>query len=460
MYSEEIENIESQKILVHAKEEKDLKNKENNYSVFLKICVILILMVEFLVDIKFLQSSTKKHNACLEGGSERYFERFFSIIPSFIRSNSNGFFETNRNGLMEIPSNRIYYKREESCFIQKIELNQMSSVAGNIDVSLLTDIAIIHSDANFKIHTYEQINKNESISSFVVKYISGYMSINTEDIKLKDSFKKKIEEISDEKEYTDIDKAVELDKLFKSYGFYIPQKIYVGGSFIIELSNVEINEKRGFSMNISGKTDITNVVKLNGTSKNSNDKIVNFLNNAQKSVIIGGDKKAENFQDWKSSIDMDNIEVISYDNIIEITNILDRQLKKKLKKPFELIEEKYNLRKKYYGIIADLKKKKSYSNKKVGKYYSEGICEKENELIYSIDIHIREKWDFKGFDFQKSYPDVIIGWEIESLETFNGECRIEESPLLKKEIKFNFVRQFYILGSKYDIKIFLMKYPD
>ena len=458
MNSKGYENISIEKKLINTGEKKDIKYNES-IAPFLKACLIIVLLVEFIVDIYYIKSSTQKYNHILDNPN---LERFYSVLPSFIRSNSNGFFETNRNGLKEIPINKINYKREESCFIQKIELNQMSNIAGNIDISLLADIAIFHSDVNFKTTINEHLEKTEKLSSFVVKYISGYMTINTEDIKLKDSFKNKIEQISNENEYSDENKAIELDKLFNSYGYYIPQKIYLGGSFIIELSDIEIDEKNGLSIDISGKIDITNVSKINGTSKSSYNNILNFLNKAQKTVIIGGNKNTEQFEDWKSSINMDNIEVVSYANIIEITNILDDRLKSKLKKPLDLIEKKYNLRKRYYEIIEELKNTKRKKDITVSKFFSEGICEIENQLIYSKNIPIREKWAFKDkdFNFQESYPHIIIGWEIKSLESFNGKCTLEESPILKKEIKFNFVRQFYIFGSKYDIVIYLMKYPD
>ena len=172
-----------------------IDNEDNKSTIdinnFLKILLIIILIIIFLLDINAIRYNRKK--------GEDNLLRFYKIIPSFIRSNRNGFFETNRNGLEQIPFNKINYKKEDSCFIQKVESIQMSNVAGNIDSSYLLDIAIIHSDANFKYQTDKLIKRETQYFSFVVKYINGYISINSEDIKFKDSFIKKIEEISNER---------------------------------------------------------------------------------------------------------------------------------------------------------------------------------------------------------------------------------------------------------------------
>ena len=79
---------------------------------FLKILLIIILIIIFLLDINAIRYNRKK--------GEDNLLRFYKIIPSFIRSNRNGFFETNRNGLEQIPVNKIVnYKKEDSCFYSK-----------------------------------------------------------------------------------------------------------------------------------------------------------------------------------------------------------------------------------------------------------------------------------------------------------------------------------------------------
>jgi hypothetical protein len=287
------------------------------------------------------------------------------------------------------------------------------------------------------------------------------MNINIEDIKLSNSFMKDIEYISNENHFSDEQKAIELDKLFKNCGYFIPQKIYLGGSFIIENQDINAIDKNN-SMYLSGKIDITDKFKFNKTNKNTYENIISILNKVQKTSIIGGNKNAENFESWKRSINEDNIEVIGYKNLIEITSIFSNQLKSNLKKPLELLEKKYNLRKKYYDIIADLKERIKIKKFGISSSLSEGICNIENELIYSKRINIKEKLDFfdNNFNLQYSFSDIIIGWKIDSFESLNKELNVVNSPILQKEINFYFIRSLDIFGTGYNIEIFFMKYPE
>ena len=147
---------------------------------------------------------------------------------------------------------------------------------------------------------------------------------------------------------------------------------------------------------------------------------------------------------------------------IKFTSIFSNQLKSNLKKPLELLEKKYNLRKKYYDIIADLKERIKIKKFGISSSLSEGICNIENELIYSKRININEKLDFldNNFNLQYSFSDIIIGWKIDSFESLNRELNVENSPILKKEINFYFIRSFDIFGTGYNIEIFFMKYPE
>ena len=98
-----------------------------------------------------------------------------------------------------------------------------------------------------------------------------------------------------------------------------------------------------------------------------NNILNNFYSNSEK-IIIGGDLKKDNFEDWKLSINEKNAEIINYDNIIKITDLLDEDIKIKLKIPLKIIDEKYEKRKNYYETVNKLKKKKKkWKNRKVMK---------------------------------------------------------------------------------------------
>lgn len=57
--------------------------------------------------------------------------------------------------------------------------------------------------------------------------------------------------------------------------------------------------------------------------------------------MLGGDTKKKKFNGWLKSIDNSNAEIISYDNIIKVTYLLDDDIKSKLSGPLKLIDEKY-----------------------------------------------------------------------------------------------------------------------
>ena len=187
-----------------------------------------------------------------------------------------------------------------------------------------------------------------------------------------------------------------------------------------------------------------------------------FLNSMDKTVIIGGNKYANNFEDWKSSLNEDNMDIIGYDNFLEITQLLDLDLKKRIEVPLYLIQKKYNLRKQYYNTIKKLKESLSLKKLEGDSSSSQGICnENYNELIYSKSIHINEQWKFfggSGNNYNQCFEDIIVGWKIERLEQFNGSWEIE-NPILKYEINLNFYRTCW-LGYSYDIRVYFMKEPE
>ena len=109
-----------------------------------------------------------------------------------------------------------------------------------------------------------------------------------------------------------------------------------------------INETLGINKEIDINTNYSNEIK----------NIFNEFYSNSKKTIIGGDYTKDNFDDWKLSINENNADIINYDNIIKITDLLDEDLKKKLKEPLRIIDEKYEKRKNYYETLNDLKQRK------------------------------------------------------------------------------------------------------
>ena len=111
---------------------------------------------------------------------------------------------------------------------------------------------------------------------------------------------------------------------------------------------------RSLGINIMNKT-----LDINANYGNEVNNILNEFYSNSKKNIIGGDLKKDNFEDWKLSINEKNAEIINYDNIIKITDLLDEDIKIKLKIPLKIIDEKYEKRKNYYETVNKLKQIKN-----------------------------------------------------------------------------------------------------
>jgi hypothetical protein len=311
---------------------------------------------------------------------------------------------------------------------------------------------------NFDAQINEITKKNRTFIYYIVKYIYGVISIKTEDIKLDKYFLNKINKIADEKESDDKTKAIEIDKLFESYGFYVPQKIYLGASYVTEIDKSQISESGLFD--IKGKAQLDD--DEGGEVNYNNKKIINFLNKNNKTNIIGGNKYAKKYEDWKYTIDEDNMEIIGYDNFIEVSQLLDYDLKKKIKIPLKIVEKKYKEREEYYKLIKNLKEV-AKTNKNGGGSSSQGICDKnQSQLIYSKKIDIDVSWNIgdSALYYDESFNDIIVGWKMNSLEKLNGKWTVNGNPILKHEISIQFERSAKIFGLGWDIEIFLMKNPE
>ena len=99
-------------------------------------------------------------------------ERFYGIIPSFVKPNSFGFFESNKNGLENIPKSKIDYIRKEYGYIQKIEQSQMGNIEENIENSIQADITIYHSKFNFRSKINEMFEKKRT---FLILLLNIFM---------------------------------------------------------------------------------------------------------------------------------------------------------------------------------------------------------------------------------------------------------------------------------------------
>ena len=346
--------------------------------------------------------------------------------------------------------------------------NQIAKMNGNMDASILFDAAIYHNEFNFKTEINEMISKSyESESySFVAKIKIGSISILSNMINLTESFKDKIKTISNEKSYTNEEKAKNLDNLINLHGYYIPLKINFGGLFMIDsqdIKNIEEDIKKlngSLGINIMNKT-----LDINANYGNEVNNILNEFYSNSKKNIIGGDLKKDNFEDWKLSINEKNAEIINYDNIIKITDLLDEDIKIKLKIPLKIIDEKYEKRKNYYETVNKLKQiKKSGKIKRSGNgNYELGFDNKYNNLIYSQTRIIKKDWGWNEWvviaNEDISTNDIIVGIKIIPEKNNDGKWEIKENPLLNYEMSIKISSDSF-RGISYKIIVYMMKLPE
>ena len=199
---------------------------------------------------------------------------------------------------------------------------------------------------------------------------------------------------------------------------------------------------------------------LNDTSDNSISykSFFNDLFSHESINIIGGDITKNTLDEWKDSLNDKNSQIVGYENLIPITDllndILDYDTSKQLSIPFNLINEKYELRRKYLDY---LKQAKNYDgNNQISRDfdYKDGICE-QNALIYSERFKHTDKYK----KFQKNYDDIIVGLEI--IENWkddtNGKFTLQ-NPIFKKYISIKFEGRIF-RDISFDIIIYLLKYP-
>ena len=292
-------------------------------------------------------------------------------------------------------------------------------------------------------------------SAIVAMRILYTISINEEeDITFKKSFLDKIEKIA-KLECSDEEKAKELDKIFQTTGIYIPLKMYIGGLFKYNTEKMNQAEKKEYLRELSANANLEQYlveVKSSYNHKDSQESNIDSLK--KKTSCIGGDMN-QNYEDWLKTVNIKNSDFIQYSEFREIFDFLNDDLKKQLSKPIDIIKKKYKKRISYAKIIEQLKITKGEQ------LFLDDIDEEDLPEIYDDVIYLKKEKALFGSveaEVQKSYKDIIIGLKINSAQEKNG-TPIFKSPILKKEINIKFKSNF-CCPLKYEIKVYLMKYPE
>ena len=448
--------LDDKEDLLKILKKKTKKSKKFRYSLIF-ISIFIIFLIFFCI---FFYKRNKRNNNQLE--------RFYNSIPGSLKSDSNGNFNLDRSGFKTISNSNKLYKAENFMVMFTTLSNQIAKMNGNMDASILLDATIYHNEFNFKTEINEIISKSyESESySFVAKIKIGSISFLSNNIQLTESFKDKIKTITNENSYTNEEKAKNLDNLINLHGYYIPLKINFGGLFILDSQDIKNSEEEIKKLSGSLGTNLMNKnLDINLNYGNEVNNILNEFYSNSKKIIIGGDLKKDNFEDWKLSINEKNAEIINYDNVIKITDLLDEDIKIKLKIPLKIIDEKYEKRKNYYETVNKIKQiKKSGKIKRSGNgNYELGFDNKYNNLIYSLTRIIKKDWGWNEWvviaNEDISTNDIIVGIKIIPEKNKDGKWEIKENPLLNYEMSIKISSDSFN-EINYKIIVYMMKLPD
>ena len=433
--------------------------------------IISALLISCIILSVFFLSQKKNSNLkdtqiikFYQDSSNDTVQRFFNVIPSFIKGDANGDCELNRGGLTLNEGAPIVFTREYSSIVENVKSYQMTKVSGKFDTSLSPYLTVLYNEFNFKLHV-ENLKEGvyDTNSEFLTaKYNLGSLSIKNEDVSINPQLKRKLVNIADNFALSDAEKTEELNKLFQSYGYYIPLTINIGGQFVIDTKEIESSTSEQFLLELMAKINIAQQKIGTNNSVNYNE-IMKKMYNFRKVSIIGGDIKKSDFNEWIASLTLENCDITGYSNIIPITDLLDNEIKSKMLKPLKQIEDKYNKRRRYIKIIEDLRKRMSslWKKEKVKGNDGDGMVKEESDLVYLKTFRVEKKWSALCVetDFREPFTDIIVGWKITDLKEHNGEWTLKENPLLKYKMDAHFKSELS-RGIDYEISIYFMRYPE
>ena len=307
-------------------------------------------------------------------------------FPCLLNGSDKGEIESNLNCLKRIPKEKIIFYKE----------NKKEDLEITSDKNNLSKISAIFSGNIFLPEIFCELVFNSELQNIsgeknsyiyqITKYKLLSININEEDLSFNEKFINEFEEISKSDE-SDEEKANNIENIFKRIGFYIPLKIYLGGIFSYKNENSKTVEKQ------NKENSINLIDYCGGLLKNyffSNNK--NSYNDIK---IIGGDVHNYDKEKWIKTINPENSNVIEYSNLISSQNILNLELRNKLKKPLQMIEEKYDMRKCYFEKVDELKNQKfDFMSKENYENFDTGIkqeCNKPKiylETIKYLLIHL------------------------------------------------------------------------
>jgi len=323
-----------------------------------------------------------------------------------------------------------------------------------------SEIEYLSERDNFKIMQGKYFGSAEEKKMEITIY--KLMSINLEqkDLKFNEYYLNKFKKIANE-DISNEEKASMLDKIFQNIGLCIPKKIFIGGLYIKNATKKILSNFSNYNKGYNFGEDLQFASYESNYSSYFN-KSFNRISRDNNKKIIGGDITIDDINEWKKSINLKNSAIIEYTNIIDARELLDDELQKKLKIPFQMLIDKRKNREIYLKQIKNnnLTKKKGYKDLKIG--FCEVVTKRYDfPEIYKLSFPIRTPAAYFGCyteKLEKNFNDIIVGVNIidNRKDEYNGQWTFKSNPLLTKEINITFVSCFD-RAQKYVVDIYLMK---
>ena len=377
------------------------------------------------------------------------------IFPSFLKYDKNGNIDLNGEGLKKIDQKLI--NKEELFRYDEVERENNENI--EIDLNNNFSASIIYFKNKFNSNKKKAEEKVEKQTYGIYKIYS--FTIDQKHLSLDDSYLDALKKIAQSNE-SDLIKAKKLDEIFKNKGYLIPKKVYIGGIYNFSQKKIINDDKRELKINAEIKIK---KVEINPEISNSN--INKKISKENKLHICGGDIDSKDIEEWKSSMNIKKAQKIECDDIIPVTELINIQLKNRLKGPLKIINTHYELSNDYFNIIEQVKSI-DLPSKKIGTYSSFTSLDQsilETPLIDCKCYFFKEKAIIFGLadkKIKKTFKETVIGIKIIDTKTsdhLNGDYKIKKNFLNTNEINIHFEAQIW-RSISYFVIIYLLKEPE
>ena len=164
-----------------------------------------------------------------------------------------------------MSEDKYKYFQEEHLQVNIFQNDKLYQSIGNIEDSIVGNIALFRSKGNLKVKIEELQNEKYSSSSMVYKKILGSIRLNKKDISLNKELLNKIYDIVNNN-LTNESKAEKLEEIFQEYGYYIPLTFYLGGMLIMEMEDLKSNNNKNKNIDGGINFNYNDQIQLNASS--------------------------------------------------------------------------------------------------------------------------------------------------------------------------------------------------